>query len=151
MRIVVTGTAGFIGSHLCERLAARGYSVVGVDCFADYYAVRRKEQNARELAAVGVRVKRLDLAIDSLRGALADAAVIYHLAAQPGLSPHITAEQYYRNNLVLTQALVKACCALHEMNGRPARKRRRTRHGAYQRGYLRFDRGVGRDQNAGAD
>ena len=84
MRIVVTGAAGFVGSHLCEQLAARGCSVVGVDCFADYYAVRSKEQNARELSAVGVRVKRLDLASDSLHGVLADAAAIYHLAAQPG-------------------------------------------------------------------
>ena len=112
MRIVVTGAAGFVGSHLCEQLAARGCSVVGVDCFADYYAVRSKQQNVRELSAVGVRVKRLDLASDSLHEVLADAAAIYHLAAQPGLSPHIAAEQYYRNNVVATRALVKACCAL---------------------------------------
>ena len=83
MRIVVTGAAGFIGSHLCERLAVRGYSVVGVDSFDDYYAVRRKKQNALELAAVGVRVERLDLTCNSLRGTLADAEVVYHLAAQP--------------------------------------------------------------------
>ena len=112
MRIVVTGAAGFIGSHLCERLAARGCSVVGVDSFDNHYAVRRKKQNALELAAVGVRVERIDLTCDSLREALADAEVIYHLAAQPGLSPYIANEKYNRNNLVATRALVEACCTL---------------------------------------
>jgi len=37
MKAVVTGAAGFIGSHLCERLLADGYEVVGIDCFTDYY------------------------------------------------------------------------------------------------------------------
>ena len=112
MRIVVTGAAGFIGSHLCEQLVARDCTVLGVDSFDDYYSVRCKKQNARELAEAGVRIDRLDLTCDSLLGALADAEVIYHLAAQPGLSPHIATEKYNRNNLFATRALVEACCAL---------------------------------------
>jgi len=44
-RAVVTGAAGFIGSHLSERLLADGHEVVGVDCFTDYYRRARKEQN----------------------------------------------------------------------------------------------------------
>ena len=99
MRIVVTGAAGFIGSHLCERLAARGCSVVGV---------RRKEQNARELAAVDVRAKRLDLASDSLRGALADAAVIDHLAAQAGRNRyHNSTGNRYRRKVARQQCALK--------------------------------------------
>ena len=45
MHVVVTGAAGFIGSHLCERLLADGHQVVGVDCFTDYYARALKEAN----------------------------------------------------------------------------------------------------------
>ena len=53
MRIMVTGAAGFIGSHLAERLAQDGHEVVGVDCFTDYYSRDLKELNARELRAAG--------------------------------------------------------------------------------------------------
>ena len=50
MRIVVTGAAGFIGSHTCERLVARGHEVIGLDVFDDYlYAAELKRRNAREL------------------------------------------------------------------------------------------------------
>ena len=45
MRCVVTGVAGFIGSHLCERLLADGHAVVGIDCFTDYYPRTVKERN----------------------------------------------------------------------------------------------------------
>jgi len=44
-RVVVTGAAGFIGSHLCERLLTLGHKVVGIDSFTDYYGRARKEQN----------------------------------------------------------------------------------------------------------
>ncbi len=45
MKAIVTGAAGFIGSHLSERLLADGHEVVGIDCFTDYYRRARKEQN----------------------------------------------------------------------------------------------------------
>ncbi len=45
MRIVVTGCAGFIGSHLCDRLLADGHEVVGIDSFEDYYPRRIKRAN----------------------------------------------------------------------------------------------------------
>ena len=61
MRYVVTGAAGFIGSHLSERLVADGHEVLGLDCFNDYYDPALKEENAR-----GLDVRRVDLAEDEL-------------------------------------------------------------------------------------
>ena len=111
MQIVVTGAAGFVGSHLCERLAALNYNVVGVDSFSDHYPVWMKERNARELADAGVRVERLDLACDKLEGALADAEIVFHLAAQPGIAARVPPDAYVRNNLVATRALLEACAS----------------------------------------
>jgi nucleoside-diphosphate-sugar epimerase len=78
MRYLVTGAAGFIGSHLAEALLAAGHDVVGLDCFTDYYDVELKEENARRLD-----VWRLDLAADELDFEGFDG--IFHLAAQPGV------------------------------------------------------------------
>ncbi len=78
MRYVVTGAAGFIGSHLGEALLERGDDVVGIDCFTDYYDPEVKEENARELD-----VRRLDLAEDDLDFAGYDG--VFHLAGQPGV------------------------------------------------------------------
>jgi UDP-glucose 4-epimerase len=49
MRVLVTGCAGFVGSHLSEALITRGHEVVGIDCFTDYYAREQKEDNLRRL------------------------------------------------------------------------------------------------------
>lgn len=108
MRILVTGAAGFIGSHLAERLTAAGHDVVGLDRFSDYYSPELKQANARDLAEQGVRMLRLDLAQDALDKALDDCDVVYHLAAQPGLSPDATFESYQRDNVVATHRLVEA-------------------------------------------
>src|SRR5215216_4748134 len=78
MRYVVTGAAGFIGSHLAEALLERGHEVVGIDCFTDYYDLDVKEENARQLD-----VSRLDLAEDDLD--LHGYDGVFHLAAQPGV------------------------------------------------------------------
>ena len=109
MQIVVTGAAGFVGSHLCERLATLNYNVVGVDSFSDHYPVWMKERNARELADAGVQVERLDLACDRLEGVIADAEIVFHLAAQPGIAAGVPPDAYVRNNLVATHALLEAC------------------------------------------
>ena len=45
MKCLVTGCAGFIGSHLVDRLSERGYEVIGIDCFTDYYPREIKEAN----------------------------------------------------------------------------------------------------------
>jgi UDP-glucuronate 4-epimerase len=78
VRYVVTGAAGFIGSHLAERLLGDGHEVVGIDSFNDYYDPALKEQNAR-----GLDVRRLDLARDALDFVGFDG--VFHLAGQPGV------------------------------------------------------------------
>ena len=108
MRILVTGAAGFIGSHLAERLATLGHDVTGVDSFSDYYSVALKELNGREVEAAGARLVRADLAGDRLDDSLAGVEIVYHLAAQPGISATSTFDSYVRNNLTATHALLEA-------------------------------------------
>jgi UDP-glucose 4-epimerase len=107
MRCVVTGAAGFIGSHLAGRLAAAGHEVTGVDCFTSYYSRALKERNLK--AAGKIRFVEIDLVRDSLDDVVADAEVIYHLAAQPGVlsfGPGFAA--YIDNNITGTHRLLDA-------------------------------------------
>jgi UDP-glucuronate 4-epimerase len=80
MRYVVTGAAGFIGSHLAEALVAAGHDVVGIDSFNDYYDPARKRENAEALGVVDE-----DLLEADLDGMLEGADGIFHLAGQPGV------------------------------------------------------------------
>jgi UDP-glucuronate 4-epimerase len=102
MRYVVTGAAGFIGSHLAEHLLADGHEVVGLDCFTDYYDPALKEENARELD-----VRRVDLAEDELDFAEVDG--VFHLAGQPGVrSFGDVFGTYLRRNVLATQRVFEA-------------------------------------------
>ena len=105
MRYVVTGAAGFIGSHLAEALVARGDEVVALDCFTDYYDVALKEENARALD-----VRRVDLAEDELDFGGADG--VFHLAGQPGTrSFGDVFPAYLRRNVLATQRVFEAAVA----------------------------------------
>ena len=102
MRYLVTGAAGFIGSHLAEALLEQGHEVLGVDCFTDYYDPALKEENARALD-----VRRLDLASDELD--LAGLDGVFHLAGQPGVrSFGDVFDVYLRRNVLASQRLFEA-------------------------------------------
>jgi UDP-glucuronate 4-epimerase len=102
MRYVVTGAAGFIGSHLAGTLRAAGHDVVGLDCFTDYYDPAVKENNARALAGLGIEVHRVDLAEDSFD--LSGSDGVFHLAGQPGVrSFGDVFGTYLRRNLLASQ------------------------------------------------
>jgi UDP-glucuronate 4-epimerase len=105
MKALVTGAAGFIGSHLCETLLDRDDEVVGVDAFTDYYDPERKEENA-----AGLPVLRLDLATDAVDELVADADVVFHLAGQPGVRASFGAsfELYVSRNVLATQRVFEA-------------------------------------------
>jgi nucleoside-diphosphate-sugar epimerase len=115
VRIVVTGAAGFIGSHLAETLAALGHEVVGLDCLTDYYSRQLKELNAADIEAAGARFMNVDLATDGLDEALAGAEIVYHCAAQPGISASVPFAEYVRNNLTATQRLADAATGLEDL------------------------------------
>ena len=103
MRYVVTGAAGFIGSHLAHALGEAGHDVVGVDCFTDYYDLAEKEENAR-----GIAVLRSDLADDLLD--LTGVDGVFHLAAQAGVrSFGEVFPLYVRRNMLATHRVLEAC------------------------------------------
>jgi UDP-glucuronate 4-epimerase len=102
MRYVVTGAAGFIGSHLAEALLARGHDVVAVDSFSDYYDPALKEENAAGLDVVRVDLAEVDLDLDGVDG-------IFHLAGQPGVRSFGPAfVDYLRDNVLATQRLFES-------------------------------------------
>lgn len=113
-RYLVTGCAGFIGSHLVERLLGRGDAVVGVDAFTDYYARERKEANLAEARKhPDFFFIELDLAEGSLEPLVAQVDGVFHLAAQPGVrgSWGDTFAVYARDNIYATQRLFEAAAA----------------------------------------
>ncbi len=109
MKAFVTGCAGFIGSHLAERLCRRDYQVIGVDCFSDYYSAEIKERNIRELSKHKnfiklIRENILNLDLDE---ELRHIDVVFHQAAQAGVRYSWNKfKQYSDDNIRATQILL---------------------------------------------
>lgn len=109
---LVTGCAGFVGSHLAERLIAEGWRVRGIDAFTSHYPRASKEANLADLAAEPrFTLVEADLAEASLGLLVADCDAIFHLAAQAGVRPSFGDgfAGYARDNLVVTQRVLEAC------------------------------------------
>jgi nucleoside-diphosphate-sugar epimerase len=105
MRYIVTGAAGFIGSHLLRALLERGHEATGWDAFTDYYDPSLKEENAS-----GLPVERLDVVEDVLD--LAGVDGVFHLAGQPGVrSFGGVFPVYVRQNVLASQRLFEAAVA----------------------------------------
>ena len=112
MKALVTGAAGFIGSHLSERLLADGATVVGIDCFTEYYARERKERNlAGPRQAPGFTFIESSLADADLPTLLDGVTHVFHLAAQAGVRASWGRDfrVYTVNNVEATQILLEAC------------------------------------------
>jgi len=109
--ILVTGAAGFIGSHLCEALLRAGYRVRGIDSFTPHYDRGLKELNlVPALASPGFEFVELDLAVSPLADVVADAEWVFHLAARPGVRDSWgDFEDYAHSNIIGTKALLDAC------------------------------------------
>ncbi len=107
LKVLVTGVAGFIGSHLSEELAQLGHSVVGIDCLTNYYSRELKDLNLQQVKKLGVAVEYADLARDNLLPYIYEVDFIFHLAAQPGISAYRFAD-YERNNIQATYQLLEA-------------------------------------------
>jgi nucleoside-diphosphate-sugar epimerase len=113
---VVTGAAGFVGSHLVLRLLADGRPVVGVDSFDDYYNRAAKEGNLAEARRnPNFRLVERDLIGFDLSTVLEPGGRIFHLAAQPGVrgSWGVNFDRYLRNNVLATQRLLEAAVKIH--------------------------------------
>jgi UDP-glucuronate 4-epimerase len=111
---LVTGCAGFIGSHLVEALHGLGCSVVGVDAFIDNYSRGTKERNLAVCARGGdFRFAELHLAESPLEQLVDGVEGIFHLAARPGVrtSWGSTFEAYLHDNMLATQRLFEAAAA----------------------------------------
>ena len=110
-RVLVTGAAGFIGSHLVEALARQGDEVIGIDNFDPFYSRAIKERNLAEMGALpGFAFHELDL-LDAaaLQSILTPDTVVAHLAAKAGVRPSLADPLgYARVNVAGTAAVVEA-------------------------------------------
>jgi nucleoside-diphosphate-sugar epimerase len=111
MRALVTGVAGFVGSHLAERLISLGHDVRGVDCFTDYYPREVKERNLAALRqSPRFTLIERDLATCDMAPLYEGVSAVFHQAAQAGVraSWGTSFDDYTRFNVLATQRLLEA-------------------------------------------
>jgi nucleoside-diphosphate-sugar epimerase len=113
MRALVTGAAGFIGSHLSERLIDAGHEVTALDAVTDYYDADVKRTNLKAVAERGARTVEADLRTADLPVLVAGTDVVFHLAGQPGIraSWGERFSDYLSHNVLATQRLLEASAA----------------------------------------
>jgi len=107
---MVTGAAGFIGSHLSDKLLGAGHEVVGVDCFTDYYPRSIKERNvAGAMTHPRFNLVEADLREVDILPLVSGCDVVVHMAAMAGLLKSWTAfDDYLSCNILATQRLLDA-------------------------------------------
>jgi nucleoside-diphosphate-sugar epimerase len=109
--VLITGIAGFVGSHVAEEALRRGWRVRGIDSLTDYYDVDLKRANLEWLKRIGVS----EIAIDDINSVnlhplVARADAVIHLAGQPGVRPSWSSfNDYLYGNLLTTHSLLEAC------------------------------------------
>ncbi|MDP2705048.1 MAG: NAD-dependent epimerase/dehydratase family protein [Patescibacteria group bacterium] len=108
MKILVTGVAGAIGSHLAERLLGLGHEVVGIDALTDYYSPEIKKINAKDVEEKGGKIFFKNLVNDPIDNIVRGVDVIFNMAAQPGISATTPFEDYLNNNIVATERLLQS-------------------------------------------
>lgn len=106
MKILITGAAGFIGSHTAEYFARQGHQVYGLDNFDAYYDRSLKELNQIDIQRAGVHFVEADLLDDLNEKLPSDFDYIFHYAAQPGISATTALSEYVRNNIFATENLL---------------------------------------------
>ncbi len=109
-RVLVTGCAGFIGSHVAERLLGEGHEVVGADCLTSFYDPARKLRTLESLHEHDrFEHRRVDLAGEPLEELLDGIETVFHLAGQPGVRQSFDDPRVYvRNNVDATRRLLTA-------------------------------------------
>ena len=110
-RLLITGIAGFIGSHTAEMAILREWDVIGIDSLTDYYDVELKRRNLQNIQRTGeMKFYEAELLDCDLESILTDVDVVLHCAAQPGVRDswnHF--DKYVASNILATQRLLEAC------------------------------------------
>jgi len=109
--VIVTGVAGFIGSHIAEKILETNNKVIGIDCFTDYYSNKIKQNNLKNCKKHGdFTLIEDDLLKMELLPIFKKSKVLIHLAAQPGVrdSWGENFKKYVKNNIIATHRILEA-------------------------------------------
>lgn len=117
-KILITGAAGFIGSHFSEKLIKLNYEVLGIDCFYPLYDRKYKEKNLENLSSqrnfkfIEAKIQDLDL-----KEILKDIEYIFHLAAYPGVRGdwNVIFSQYIEENVIATYKILDAATKMKNL------------------------------------